>query len=209
MNGEYRAVLQKVEAFTAAVEARRAADFACSPGCAACCESWLTVSAVEAAEVRDALARLPAEQRSAVRERGVRELAREAQGEQAQRCAMLEEDGRCSVYDSRPLICRTQGHALRYPNGLIPAEAIMRRLPHGEVTWCPLNYEEDKPQAEDILDAERVDQLLSLVARRHASACGIALEHRLALSALAAEADVLHDEAAHSHDSANAPSRSE
>lgn len=209
MNGEYRALLQKVEAFTLATEARRASEFACSPGCAACCESWLTVSAVEAAEVRAMLAALSPEQRAEVRARGRRELAREAAGEQAERCAMLEEDGRCSVYEGRPLVCRTQGHALRYPAGFIPAEAIMRRLPHGEVTWCPLNYERGKPQAEDILDAERVDQLLSLVARRHASASGIALDHRLALSALAAEGDVLHDEAARCHDSENAPSRSE
>jgi Fe-S-cluster containining protein len=196
MTSEYRALVAKVEAFTDATFARRRSDFACSAGCAACCHTWLSVSAVEAAEVRAALAGLPEEKRSDVRQRGQRELAREAHAEEGPRCALLDDDDRCSVYAARPLVCRTQGHALRYPFGLIPSEALARHTENGDLTWCPLNYDAADPKAEDVLDAERVDQILAVVAARHALAHGIDREARFELSALAAERDVLHDDTA-------------
>ena len=43
---------------------------------------------------------------------------------------MLELDGRCAVYAHRPLVCRTQGYALRYPAGFMPeaAEILIREF---------------------------------------------------------------------------------
>ncbi|HEX5658231.1 MAG TPA: YkgJ family cysteine cluster protein [Polyangiales bacterium] len=200
MVSEYRALIAKVEAFTEATFQRRRSDFRCSEGCAACCHTWLTVSAVEADEVRAALAALPPEKRVDVRQRGQRELARAANEANDPRCAMLDAGDRCSIYDARPLVCRTQGHALRYPFGLIPSDAIARRTDKGDLTWCPLNYDAAEPRAEDVLDAERVDQILAVVAARHAVAHGTDREARFGLSTLAAETDVLHDDTArHGH----------
>jgi Fe-S-cluster containining protein len=196
MNSEYRALVAKVSASTDAIGERRKGDITCSAGCSSCCHAWLTVSTVEAEELVLALAALPTGERAAVRARGVAELAREAAGESPERCALLDDDGRCQVYAGRPLVCRTQGHALRYPTGLIPASAITRTTPNGEVTWCPLNYHAHEPNAEDVLDAERVDQILAVVAERHAAQHGLARHTRHALSALAAETDVLHDDTA-------------
>jgi uncharacterized protein len=196
MNSEYRALVAKVSASTDAIGERRKSDITCSAGCSSCCHAWLTVSTVEAEEVVLALAALPAGERRAVRARGVVELARELAGQAPERCALLDDDGRCAVYAGRPLVCRTQGHALRYPAGLIPAAAITRTTPNGELTWCPLNYDTHEPNAEDVLDAERVDQILAVVAERHAVAHGLARHTRHALSALAAETDVLHDDTA-------------
>jgi hypothetical protein len=196
MTSEYRALIAKVEAFTETTFARRRSDFACSAGCAACCHTWLSVSAVEADEVRAALEALAPETRAHVRQRGQRESARAANGANEPRCAMLDDDDRCSIYEARPLVCRTQGHALRYPFGLIPSEAITRRTEKGDLTWCPLNYEAAEPKPEDVLDAERVDQILAVVAARHAVAHGADREARFDLCALAAETDVLHDDSA-------------
>lgn len=192
MNHEYRALVSKVEAFTQAAAARRARDLACSEGCASCCHVWLTVSEIEAEPLQRALAALPSEERARIGERGRRELAREAAGEEP-RCALLDDSDRCSVYEARPLVCRTQGHALRYPAGFVPLAAVRARTEGGDVTWCPLNYDERAPLREDILDAERVDQLLALIAQRAANARGGASGHRLALSILAADSDVLHE----------------
>jgi hypothetical protein len=102
---------------------------------------------------------------------------------------MLEPDGRCAVYEQRPLVCRTQGLALRYPHGVIPVSAVRERLPNGEVTHCPLNFGERVPAASDVLDAERVDQLLGLVNLRFAQATGDDPTRRYAISAIAAAAD--------------------
>jgi Fe-S-cluster containining protein len=202
MTSEYRALVAKVAAFTDATIGRRKADITCSAGCSSCCHAWLTVSAVEALELSLALAGLADEAREAIRERGDRELEREAGGDAPPRCAMLDVDGRCGVYEARPLVCRTQGHALRYPSGVIPAETVTRKTTNGDVTWCPLNYDTQEPHAEDVLDAERVDQILAVVAERHEAAHGVPRHTRYALSALAAERDVLHDDSARARNSA-------
>lgn len=186
-------MVAKVAAFTDATSARRKADITCSAGCSSCCHAWLTVSAVEAHELIVALDGLADPAREAIRVRGAHELQRETAGESPARCAMLDDDGRCGVYEARPLVCRTQGHALRYPSGVIPAESVTRKTANGDVTWCPLNYDVRAPHAEDVLDAERVDQILAVVAERHEAAHGVPRHTRYALSALAAERDVLHD----------------
>jgi hypothetical protein len=135
------------------------------------------------------VAALPEPKRSELAERGRREQAREAEAAAPARCAMLDPDGRCAVYEHRPLVCRTQGLALRYPPGVVPASAVRERLPHGEVTCCPLNFGQRLPQASDVLDAERVDQLLGLVNVRFAQATGADPTRRYAISAIAAAAD--------------------
>lgn len=156
---EYEALRDKVDAFTRETEARRREDLACRAGCAACCHVDLEVSDVEAAAVREAVVALEEPARARLSERASRR--REPGGP----CVMLE-DGRCVIYAARPLVCRTQGHALRYPAGTLPEGAVRAGASAGEVTWCPLNYAERAPGAEDVLDAERVDVLLALVNRR-------------------------------------------
>jgi len=214
MSHEYRALLEKVDGFTTAVTDRRRADLACRPGCSSCCEVWLTVSPVEAQPLEAAVAALDPETRARIAERGRRELEREAQAGRAKqsssdttagvaahetsaaatdtgnrpRCAMLEADGRCAVYAARPLVCRTQGLPLQYPAGVVPEAAVRGRTSRGEITYCPLNFEHNAPAAPDVLDAERVNQLLALVNLRFAQAHGLDPEARTALSALAAAA---------------------
>jgi Fe-S-cluster containining protein len=197
MGAEYAALVDKVSLFTEQAQARRAADLHCQKGCDSCCRVWLSVGPVEADSVRAGLAGLDEAQRARVRARGLRELAREQAGavaareqerdqNQEARCAMLEDDGGCAIYAQRPLVCRTQGHALRYPSGLIPEQALHARTRGGDVTWCPLNYRAAPPRPEDVLDAERVDQLLALVNHRHAARHDAEPLARFALSALAA-----------------------
>jgi Fe-S-cluster containining protein len=188
---EYRALIAKVEAHTRPAHERRRADMACTAGCSGCCQVWLSVGPVEAAELRAGLARLTTAQRARVVERGLQEHAREAganSAQQAPRCAMLEPEGQCAVYAHRPLVCRTQGYALRYPPGFVPEAAVRTRTSTGEVTHCPLNFTQAPPRAEDVLDAERVDQILAVVGQRFALARGQDPSQRFAISALAAEA---------------------
>lgn len=189
MSEEYRALVHKVSAFCQTQAERYRADMACGPGCSSCCHAWLSVCAVEEAQLRAAIAALPAEKRAELADRGRRELAREQRGERAPRCALLDADGRCSVYEHRPLVCRTQGLALRYPHGVVPVSAVRERLANGDVTCCPLNFSERVPEARDVLDAERVDQLLGLVNVRFSQSTGESPERRRALSAIAASSD--------------------
>lgn len=188
MSEEYRALVHKVTTFCETQSERYRADMACGPGCSSCCHAWLSVCAVEEQALRAAVAALPSDKREALAARGRSELAREQRGEHEPRCALLDPDGRCAVYAQRPLVCRTQGLALRYPHGVVPAHTVRQRLSHGDVTCCPLNFAERIPAAPDVLDAERVDQLLALVNVRFAQATGDDPARRSALSAIAAEA---------------------
>ena len=144
----------------AAIEHRRADAITCHAGCESCCHAELTVSDVEAASVRAGLDALEAVDRERVRERAASPIS------STPRCVMLEADGRCAIYNARPLVCRTQGHALQYPDGVIPANALFARTKTGGVTWCPLNYTNEAPLPADIIDAERIDTILAVVNRR-------------------------------------------
>ena len=56
---EYRAVLDKIAAFSADVFSEYNDDMYCHRGCAQCCVDGLSVLPVEAAFIRDGLERLP------------------------------------------------------------------------------------------------------------------------------------------------------
>jgi hypothetical protein len=175
----HRALAAKIDAFDATVRARRAADMQCRLGCSACCGSQLTVCDVEAALLRQGVEALDETAHDRLRVR-LEALAPGAP------CVFLDDGGRCAVYASRPMVCRTQGLPLRYPEGLIPAEAVFSRArgKSDALTWCPLNFTEQPPRAEDVLDAERVDTMVALSNRE----AGGDPERRTALADLAREA---------------------
>lgn len=162
------------------MRARRSTDLACRAGCSACCHAQLSVCDVEADLLREGLAALDAEARG-------RLLARaDTPRGPKDPCVMLEQDGRCAVYAYRPLVCRTQGLPLRYPDGVVPEAAVMARgknAARDALTWCPLNFRGEPPAAADVLDAERVDAMLALSNRER----GGDPERRHELVALARE----------------------
>jgi len=108
---EYLAVRKKVDAAVNEIAARRARDLACARGCASCCAGGLSVLGVEAVAIEHHLA---------------------TEGFSAQPspppggCAFLDAAGACTIYEARPLLCRTHGLPLRYPEGETPPG---RRLP--------------------------------------------------------------------------------
>jgi hypothetical protein len=58
------------------------------------------------------------------------------------RCAFLDEDGACRVYDDRPYVCRTQGLPLRWFEDDDRGRTVELR------DICPLNDRPDEPLAE-------------------------------------------------------------
>lgn len=190
---EYQALLQKVDAFCAEANVHAGKALTCKRGCDGCCHVWLTVSPVEARAIREHLAGLDSDTRARIAERGRREQARESRGEVQSRCAMLEDDGSCAIYEARPVICRTQGFPLRYPKGTVPESAV-RWLDHTagtEIVACPLNYTQRLPQAAETLDADTVNILLAVVNQRDADRTRGDPGVRSPLSELAADTDVI------------------
>ena len=159
MSADYQRLVSKVDEASKGITERRASDLACRAGCAGCCHVELTVADVEAAAIDHYLGTMDPRLRARVADRAALPSV------EAGRCVMLDDDDRCAVHPARPLVCRTQGLPLLYPDGLIPAEAIRLRTSRGDVTVCPLNFVEHAPTAEDMIDAGQIDTMLALIAR--------------------------------------------
>ena len=105
--------------------------FKCREGCAGCCHTPFAISELEAAAISQAVALLPPQLTAELRGRAAEYLRlrlaifsvhgyRQSRGELAPdpeqvRCPALV-NGRCSIYEHRPTLCRRFGAALTHPN---------------------------------------------------------------------------------------------
>lgn len=111
--------------------ARNQHNMACAQGCDRCCHVERSVFTIEADLIRKfVLERKPSLPDNA----------------QAGRCAFLAFDGKCSVYEVRPSICRSHGLVLKHAESL---------------SHCELNFLDGLPEREDWLASETADTILS------------------------------------------------
>jgi uncharacterized protein len=124
----YQRFLQQINELTDSLNQHYARHLVCRAGCSQCCHHHLSVFAVEAEAVRQAIAALPASEQQQVKQQARETMAQEAR-ELPVKCPLLVND-RCAIYESRPVICRTQGLPL-----LLAVENG-----EAEVDFCPLNF---------------------------------------------------------------------
>ena len=121
--------------------------------------------AVEAEEARAAIETLPTPIRARVEEQAREVINHETQDEPVA-CPLLVND-RCSIYESRPLICRTQGLPL-----LIEAEDGGQ-----EVDFCSLNFTEagavDDLDEDHLVPLEALNLRLALLNLEHCRETGL------------------------------------
>lgn len=161
---EHRAALAKIDAAVAQTSARAGDALTCKRGCDACCVDGLSVLPVEAALIEVHGGRPPAQQREGM-------------------CAFLDDDGACTVYEARPVLCRTHGLALKSADG-----ARGLRVLNDDVSACSLNYTTRSPEASEVLDATKLMMLLVTVDRRYRARVGMDDDiSRVALTDLARE----------------------
>ena len=133
-----------------AARSRQPSEITCVPGCDACCQPGLSVFGLEAKPIQALLQHLEhsdQDLRAIIRSQGQRELENP---ETAVRCALLV-DGKCSVYEARPLICRSHGLAVYDPQSK-------------RVESCTLNYQTAPPVRESILNVDALNLPLSVAA---------------------------------------------
>lgn len=141
----YRDLAAKVDAFFARVAARHGDEMRCASGCDACCRTRLTITTVEAEALAALVRALPPAARARLREVATREAP--------DRCAALDDDGRCLVYDARPIVCRSHGVPIRMGD---------------VVDACRLNFARRGPAAADadcILDQTTLSAMLYAIDR--------------------------------------------
>lgn len=138
----------RVDAHFAAAFARTPNAFACRAGCDGCCAPRFSVFEIEASRIRAALAQL--DRTDPARRARVR-----GQASSSAHCPLLV-DGRCSVYEERPIICRTHG---------LPVLAGDPNRP-GAVDHCPLNFTDSghDPPLASILNLDAVNRPLAVMA---------------------------------------------
>ena len=116
----YRNLVARVDALCRRILLQYRETVFCRVGCDGCCRH-ISLFAVEAVALAGALSALPAGQSARIRN-----MARTASG--AAVCPLLE-NGRCLLYEARPIICRTHGFPL-----------LADREGEREVDFCPKNF---------------------------------------------------------------------
>ncbi len=153
----YRQLVARVEAFGQAVRQRYAAQIMCHAGCDGCCYQPFTIFPVEAYHVVQAVAALPPTAQQQLRQHLSQAEDPLRIVEQPQPCVLLD-DGRCRLYDGRPLICRMQGYPL--------FSTMIERPDGGQRDCCPLNFtdmalEDVEPNA--VYNLDLVNQTLAAI----------------------------------------------
>ncbi|HJV34170.1 YkgJ family cysteine cluster protein [Geomonas sp.] len=139
----YLALVGRVDELCARSVAGFAEHIVCKAGCDACCRH-LSIFAVEAAALREALAALPAAEADAIREKAL--AAPEG------RCPLLH-DGLCLLYQARPIICRTHGLPL-----------LISREGEKSVDFCPDNFRGlTSIPGSAVIDLERLNEMLAAI----------------------------------------------
>jgi uncharacterized protein len=162
----YTQLLSKVDAVFLAAQERHTGQFQCMAGCIGCCQAGLSVSNVEARRIGDWLLENPAV--------AAKIIDRTQMLDNPDYCSLLDSAGSCSIYDVRPLICRSHGMPVSMEEEpeviagdvndhskylLTSQTADLRDV-------CPLNFEGvdlASISCEDVLSLEKLNVLLSLI----------------------------------------------
>lgn len=159
----YREILEDADAHFREVAGKQSRHLQCE-GCSLCCYGLFEIGSADLPGLAEGLGRLHGSTRRAIVRRAVEIVAssahpnlREAPGEEKEaffrrtastRCPNLSDEGRCLVYEHRPLVCRTFGVPLREGDRYI-----------GDI--CELNFNDatDEEKLEASWDLLREDPL--------------------------------------------------
>jgi uncharacterized protein len=140
------------------IRQRYSAFLQCRPGCSDCCIAF-SVLPLEAAILQEALL---GEKKPATRQ------------SLDNRCLFLQENGLCTLYDQRPILCRTQGMALAYLDE--DSQTI-------EVSACPYNFSEAYLfKEDDLLYMDDINDRLAALNLQYCRQAGLLPDCRIALS---------------------------
>ncbi|MES2614420.1 MAG: YkgJ family cysteine cluster protein [Bdellovibrionota bacterium] len=132
------------------------AHMQCKIQCSQCCHVDLSIFEGEAAAILEWVKNLDEEKKQTLL-KTLTEPEQTTTYKKRKACVFLR-DNKCSIYDARPIICRTQGVALQYKT----FEDKNNTKIHVDV--CPLNFtkEESFPEQKNWLDLDRLNSLQSI-----------------------------------------------
>lgn len=151
----YTQLLGKVEALFHAVVSRHPVRFSCAKGCYGCCQPGLTVFSVEMAYINSWIEK---NKDVALKIKDTSQMLMDPSF-----CRLLDKNGDCSIYEARPMICRSHGMPISWAeNGADQSSAEERDV-------CPLNFQGvdlNSLDRSDVLSLDKLNVLLSLIDRQ-------------------------------------------
>lgn len=156
MNEYLKQLHQKISEHHQKVEKTYPEGMTCKNGCSRCCYVNLSVFPIEAQFIRDWFNNLPIEKIEELKKEWEKEgrLAENFFGKTVSACPFLKNES-CTIYEARPVICRTQGLPLKFTEDQEVA-----------IDACPLNFENDEHILEDCLDLDRLNLILATLQRQ-------------------------------------------
>ena len=143
MNKPIVSLQENASGFFDKIHQKHATQMECKKGCSKCCKTDISVFGIESERIEEWFT-------SQNKDEQKRLLELWAQPHQEGYCSFLYND-QCTIYEARPLICRTQGLPL-----YLTSENVL--------DYCPLNFTAGDPPKEDWLNLERMNTLLSFAA---------------------------------------------
>ncbi len=150
----YKKLLTDVELLTKVLQKHFAKQITCHLGCTSCCYQQLSLFQVEADFISKAVKKLTPETQKKLL---LAAQAIETQTNTSEACPML--DGlACSIYESRPIICRTHGFPITFKDDESQELSL---------DVCPLNFSEEGDAVElnltDTIDIDRLNLRLAAI----------------------------------------------
>jgi uncharacterized protein len=137
----YTMLRSRVDRFADQVVARWGDQIVCRAGCSECCQAGLTLTLVEAVAIGESLGIAP--------ERVFLQAGQPSHREDG-RCVLLDESAFCRIYGSHPIICRTHGLPLKYPE-------------EDRVRYCEKNFNSLEPHGSAVFDIAALEKALFAV----------------------------------------------
>lgn len=155
MNEYLKQLHQKISEHHQKVENNHPQSMSCKNGCSRCCYVDLSIFAVEAQLIKDWFQSLEPKKKEEIKLSWNKERTTMENffGKEVLACSFLKDES-CTIYEARPVICRTQGLPLKFSEG----EEIT-------VDACPLNFVNEELELDDCLDLERLNLILATLQR--------------------------------------------
>ncbi len=132
------------------------ANMQCQMGCSQCCHVELSIFEVEAAAIVDWVKNLDQQKKQELLQ--LLQLPEQTPKDPKKKaCTFLKKD-KCTIYEARPIICRTQGLPLQYKKQKDKNNTQIF------VDVCPLNFtkKDSFPEQKEWLDLDRLNSLQSI-----------------------------------------------
>lgn len=129
----------------------------CQSGCSRCCLVDLSVFQIEADTIRAWFSSLTFAEQDELRKQWKTPLQKglNFHNEEVGACPFLRND-RCTIYEVRPLICRSQGLPLKF--SFDEQEGV---------DACPLNFNGTELELSNCLDLDKLNQILAQLELQH------------------------------------------